>query len=85
MFIRPVIACLPAWLRFAQCLRRYRDTREKIPHLINALKYSTTFSVVIFSTLNAVYKGDPNCGKEKKLTGQVDERWFCVVFCSRFV
>jgi len=56
MFIRPVIACLPAWLRFAQCLRRYRDTREKIPHLINALKYSTTFSVVIFSTLNAVYK-----------------------------
>jgi hypothetical protein len=26
-----------------QCLRRYRDTKNKFPHLANALKYSTTF------------------------------------------
>ena len=54
-WIRPIISCLPAWFRFAQCLRRYRDTKEAFPHLVNAGKYSTTFFVVIFSTLNAVY------------------------------
>lgn len=49
--IRPIVNCLPAWFRFAQCLRRYRDSKEAFPHLVNAGKYSTTFFVVIFSTL----------------------------------
>ena len=49
--IRPVVACLPAWFRFAQCLRRYKDTRQAFPHLVNAGKYSTAFFVVAFSTL----------------------------------
>lgn len=35
--------CLPAWIRFMQCLRRYRDTTNVFPHLVNAGKYSTTF------------------------------------------
>ncbi|XP_033105651.1 xenotropic and polytropic retrovirus receptor 1 homolog [Anneissia japonica] len=48
---RAVVACLPAWFRFAQCLRRYRDTKLVFPHLVNAGKYSTTFLVVIFSSL----------------------------------
>ena len=26
--IRPIIACLPAWWRFWQCLRRFRDSRN---------------------------------------------------------
>lgn len=26
--IRPIVNCLPAWFRFAQCLRRYRDSRK---------------------------------------------------------
>lgn len=39
--------------RFAQCLRRYRDTKEAFPHLVNAGKYSTTFFVVLFSSLNS--------------------------------
>ena len=51
--IRPIFNCLPAWFRFAQCLRRYRDTREAFPHLVNAGKYSTTFMVVIFATLKS--------------------------------
>lgn len=61
-FIRPIVACLPAYLRFAQCLRRYRDTKEKFPHLANAGKYTTTFFVVIFSTLYHSYEAnlDPN-------------------------
>lgn len=50
--VRPIVAMLPAWFRFAQCLRRYRDTREKFPHLANAVKYSSSFFVVIFSSLN---------------------------------
>lgn len=49
--IRPLVACLPAWFRFAQCLRRYKDTRQAFPHLVNAGKYSTSFFVVAFSTL----------------------------------
>merc|ERR1711971_657514 len=50
-----LVRCLPAWFRFAQCLRRYRDTKEAFPHLVNAGKYSTTFLVVTFATLSSVY------------------------------
>ena len=52
---RACLACLPSWGRFAQCLRRYYDekpeNRTLHPHLTNAGKYSTTFLVVILSTL----------------------------------
>ncbi|XP_012222123.1 solute carrier family 53 member 1-like isoform X1 [Linepithema humile] len=50
--MRPIVVCLPAWFRFAQCLRRYRDTKEAFPHLLNAVKYATSFFVVIFSYLH---------------------------------
>ncbi|KAH0998641.1 hypothetical protein HUJ05_006797, partial [Dendroctonus ponderosae] len=56
--IRPLVNCIPAWIRFAQCLRRYYDSREPFPHLVNAGKYSTTFFVVIFGTLKGYYKDD---------------------------
>lgn len=55
--VRAVIQCLPAWFRFVQCLRRYRDTRRARPHLLNAGKYSTTFFVVIFSALYKTHEG----------------------------
>lgn len=55
---RPIVACLPAWFRFAQCLRRYRDTKEAFPHLANAGKYSTTFFNVAFSSLYVYTKDD---------------------------
>jgi hypothetical protein len=58
LVIRPFMACLPAWFRFAQCLRRYRDTKEAFPHLANAAKYATSFFVVIFTALNTIYSGD---------------------------
>lgn len=51
--IRPIVNCLPAWFRFAQCIRRYRDSKEAFPHLVNAGKYSTTFLMVIFATLRS--------------------------------
>ncbi|CAG5125059.1 unnamed protein product [Candidula unifasciata] len=53
--VRAIVACLPAWFRFAQCLRRYRDTKLIFPHIVNAGKYSTTFFVVLFSTLYKVH------------------------------
>lgn len=56
IYLRPIVAVLPAWFRFMQCLRRYRDSREAFPHLVNAGKYSTTFFVVLFSTLNITYR-----------------------------
>lgn len=50
---RAFFAALPAWFRFVQCLRRYRDDnyRSLFPHVVNAGKYSTTFFVITFSTL----------------------------------
>ncbi|XP_055711074.1 xenotropic and polytropic retrovirus receptor 1 homolog [Phlebotomus papatasi] len=56
--LRPIVNCLPAWFRFAQCLRRYRDSREAFPHLVNAGKYSTTFLVVIFATLKSYHASE---------------------------
>ena len=51
--IRPIVSALPALWRFMQCLRYYYDER-KIKHLINAVKYSTTFPVIVFATLFSV-------------------------------
>lgn len=55
--VRAVVACLPAWFRFAQCLRRYRDTKLVFPHVVNAGKYSTTFFVQLFAALYKVHVG----------------------------
>ncbi|MXQ87630.1 hypothetical protein E5288_WYG017711 [Bos mutus] len=54
--VRAVVQCIPAWLRFIQCLRRYRDTKRAFPHLINAGKYSTTFFTVTFAALYSTHK-----------------------------
>ena len=54
--IRPLVACLPAWFRFLQCLRRYKDSGRVFPHLVNAGKYSCSIFVVFFSTLSATIK-----------------------------
>ncbi|XP_074593673.1 solute carrier family 53 member 1-like isoform X2 [Brevipalpus obovatus] len=54
---RGILTCLPAWFRFAQCLRRYYDdNRGPFPHIFNAIKYSTTFFVVLFSTLTKAHQ-----------------------------
>ncbi|XP_055007555.1 xenotropic and polytropic retrovirus receptor 1 homolog isoform X2 [Boleophthalmus pectinirostris] len=57
--VRAVIQILPAWFRFVQCLRRYRDTKRAFPHLVNAGKYSTTFFVVTFAALYSTHKEKP--------------------------
>ncbi|XP_029084152.1 xenotropic and polytropic retrovirus receptor 1 isoform X2 [Monodon monoceros] len=54
--VRAIVQCIPAWLRFIQCLRRYRDTKRAFPHLVNAGKYSTTFFTVTFAALYSTHK-----------------------------
>lgn len=56
--VRPIVAILPAYWRFGQCIRRYRDTREAFPHLVNAAKYATSFFVVIFSYKFQITSGE---------------------------
>ncbi|ORY08264.1 EXS-domain-containing protein [Basidiobolus meristosporus CBS 931.73] len=38
-WIATFIPTLPAWWRFLQCLRRYKDSGDAFPHLLNAGKY----------------------------------------------
>lgn len=59
LILRSIVACLPAWWRFAQCVRRYFDEgRRANPHLLNAGKYSTVWLVVVFSTLTEYNQGE---------------------------
>ncbi|CAF1137228.1 unnamed protein product [Rotaria sordida] len=46
VLLQSFLMIIPAWFRFAQCLRRYRDTKQKFPHLVNAGKYASDFFVV---------------------------------------
>lgn len=50
--IRPIVTCLPAWFRFAQCLRRYHDSKEDL-HLVNAGKYSSILIMIILATFRS--------------------------------
>ncbi|XP_062518330.1 solute carrier family 53 member 1-like [Corticium candelabrum] len=49
-YIRPIVACLPSYWRFAQCMR-IAVTKRNLAQLINAGKYMSQFPVVIFSSL----------------------------------
>ncbi|XP_047050924.1 SPX and EXS domain-containing protein 1-like [Lolium rigidum] len=46
----PLVLVLPYLCRFFQCLRQYKDTKEKTC-LLNALKYSTAVPVIFLSAL----------------------------------
>lgn len=49
-----IIAFLPYWFRFAQCLRRYHDTNLKA-HLVNAGKYFSSLCIQLASLLKTLY------------------------------
>ena len=56
----PIISAMPLWLRLLQCLRRYYDTRDRFPHVVNAGKYATAQSVIIVGVFHAsLAKGAP--------------------------
>uniref|UniRef100_M8B473 SPX and EXS domain-containing protein 1 n=1 Tax=Aegilops tauschii TaxID=37682 RepID=M8B473_AEGTA len=46
----PLVLVLPYLCRFFQCIRQYKDTKEK-SCLLNALKYSTAVPVIFLSAL----------------------------------
>ncbi|KAH7577838.1 hypothetical protein JRO89_XS01G0306000 [Xanthoceras sorbifolium] len=46
----PLVLVFPYLCRLLQCLRQYKDTKEKTS-LLNALKYSTAFPVIFLSAL----------------------------------
>lgn len=46
----PIVLVLPYLFRLFQCLRQYKDTKEKTT-LLNALKYSTAVPVIFLSAL----------------------------------
>ena len=51
-----VLGCLPSFWRFMQCLRRFADSGDWFPHLLNAAKY--TLGVAYNATL-CVYRISP--------------------------
>ncbi|CAF1049331.1 unnamed protein product [Didymodactylos carnosus] len=51
IIFQTILLLLPSWFRFSQCLRRYRDTKQKFPHLLNAGKYASGFFVVSANSL----------------------------------
>lgn len=46
-----VLACIPNYWRMVQCLRRFADSGDWFPHLLNAIKYG--FGVAYFGALCA--------------------------------
>lgn len=40
--IRALFSIMPSVIRFIQCVRRFQDSGDSFPHLVNAGKYSTT-------------------------------------------
>lgn len=53
---KTVVNCIPAWVRFAQCLRRYHDSKETL-HLINAGKYASSMIGIISNSFMIYYQG----------------------------
>ena len=60
-----VVASVPSWLRLFQCLRAYISEPER-KHLLNALKYSTAFPVLVFSYLKQ-NSGDLTAAQQRLL------------------
>lgn len=49
------LSALPGIWRLLQCLRRYRDTGNKFPHLLNGGKYTAT---ILFNATLSIYRLD---------------------------
>jgi hypothetical protein len=77
--VQPIILCLPAWLRIAQCFRRYHDTKHPFPHFISATKYCTVFFIVFFAYLNINARGRKSAWLSRILPSDR------LIFCKNFV
>lgn len=52
-----VLGVLPYYFRLMQCFRRYRDTGDAFPHLVNGLKYFSSIAAICVSYVCS-FKGD---------------------------
>ncbi|XP_058806057.1 solute carrier family 53 member 1-like isoform X2 [Phymastichus coffea] len=77
LITRTIVSLLPGWFRFAQCVRRYRDTKAAIPHLANAGKYFTIIMAWIMAGLRE--------GFEDQLKNIWQGPWFWIWFTSNFI
>ncbi|KAF9433619.1 hypothetical protein BGZ76_009203 [Entomortierella beljakovae] len=59
IWFTPFLIALPAWFRFLQCLRRYNDTHEWFPHLVNAGKYSASLITIFVNFTYRYYDTGP--------------------------
>ena len=50
--VSPSLLALPLWWRVLQCLRRYTETRNRFPHLANAIKYAVALCLVLFGAFH---------------------------------
>jgi hypothetical protein len=51
----PILTQLPVLLRFNQCLRKFLDTGDRLPHLANATKYALSQMVTLAGTFHPLY------------------------------
>lgn len=54
------LACLPGIWRALQCIRRYWDTGNKFPHLLNCGKYFATIIYYMTLSIYRINKSGPN-------------------------
>jgi len=83
----PLICLFPLWIRFNQCLRRYMDTRKRMPNLANAFKYALSQTVTLFGAFHPLYlmhKHHRNISKILSLTNLIVHRIICLTY-SGFV
>jgi hypothetical protein len=62
--LQAFLLAIPSSLRFTQCVRRYYDSKQKFPHLVNAGKYASGFFVAITNSLRRAT--NPNYTKNLK-------------------
>ncbi|KAI8061568.1 EXS family-domain-containing protein, partial [Gongronella butleri] len=55
-WLTPLLASLPPWWRLLQCLRRYKDSNERV-HLINGAKYTSSILSTLVSGLKRINGG----------------------------
>lgn len=53
-WLTPLLASLPPWWRLLQCLRRYKDSGEKV-HLINGAKYMSSILATLMNGMRKIH------------------------------
>ena len=71
--VLPMVVALPLWFRLMQNFRRYRDTKQRWPHLGNAAKYALSHIIVIFGVFH------PTATSAQT---SYDQAWLCAYLVS---